>query len=210
MKLLRFLRWLVEDTWRRFREQDALRSHFAVGLTTAPGVRVFSPHRLTVDGEVHLDQGAYLHCGDADWCRGAGGIRIGGGSYVGPHCTLFGMGSVEIGKGVLISPGCVITSLRHPVHDTTVPISEQPRILQKVVIEDDVYLGSNVVVTPGVRIGQGAVVGAGAVVTRDIEAYAVALGVPARFSRSRQDGALNEKEGEAEACTTSTRSAAKG
>ena len=148
MKLLRFLRWLVEDTWRRFREQDALRSHFAVGLTTAPGVRVFSPHRLTVDGEVHLDQGAYLHCGDADWCRGAGGIRIGGGSYVGPHCTLFGMGSVEIGKGVLISPGCVITSLRHPVHDTSVPISEQPRILQKVVIEDDVYLGSNVVVTP--------------------------------------------------------------
>ncbi|MHC4514978.1 MAG: acyltransferase [Planctomycetota bacterium] len=188
MRLLRFLLWFCKDTWRRFRAEDRIRSRFAGRLTTAPGVRVFSPHRLVVAEGVHLDHGAYLHCGDAAWCRDMGGIRIGAGSYVGPHCTLFGMGSIEIGNGVLISPGCVITSLQHPHGDTSVPIGEQPRILEKVVIEDDVYLGSNVVVTPGVHIGRGAVVGAGAVVTRDIEPFAIALGVPARVVDSRKSG----------------------
>ena len=55
----------------------------------------------------------------------------------------------------------------------------------RVVIEDDVWLGAHCVVMPGVKVGRGAVVGAGAVVTKDVEPYAVALGVPARVERKR-------------------------
>jgi maltose O-acetyltransferase len=53
-----------------------------------------------------------------------------------------------------------------------------------VVIEDDVWLGTNVVVLPGVRVGRGAVVGAGAVVTRDVAPFTVVAGVPARPIRA--------------------------
>ncbi len=49
-----------------------------------------------------------------------------------------------------------------------------------VVIEEDVWIGANCVITPDVRIGRGAVVGAGAVVTRDVAPFAIVGGVPAR------------------------------
>ena len=57
---------------------------------------------------------------------------------------------------------------------------EQPRVYGSIEIGDDVYIGSNAVITPGVRIGRGAVIGAGAVVTRDVEPFSLAMGVPAR------------------------------
>lgn len=62
-----------------------------------------------------------------------------------------------------------------------------------VVVEDDVWLATNVVVVPGVRIGRGAVVAAGAVVTRDVPPYAIAAGVPARVVRARVDGERAER-----------------
>jgi galactoside O-acetyltransferase len=56
-----------------------------------------------------------------------------------------------------------------------------------VVIEDEVWIGSHVVILPGVRIGQGAVIGAGSVVSRSIPPNAIAYGVPARVMRMRGD-----------------------
>jgi len=109
---------------------------------------------------------------------------------VGPQCVIFGMGEVEIGEYVMISPNVVITSVQHPHRDTSKPMYHQKRIYGKVVIEDDVYIGSSVVVTPGVTIGEGAVIGAGGVVTKDIEPYGIAIGIPARIvdSRKRNEG----------------------
>lgn len=178
---LAFLRWLWSDARSRYRETQTC----VDGLRKAASARIVAPHRLTAAGDVYLDHGAYLHCGDQAWCEGAGGISIGRGSYVGPYCVLFGMGGIEIGAQVLLAPGAVLSSVQHPWHDTSRPMYEQPRVYAKIAIEDDVYIGSNAVVTPGVRIGRGAVIGAGAVVTRDVPGYAVAVGVPARLVASR-------------------------
>ena len=57
--------------------------------------------------------------------------------------------------------------------------------IEPVIIEDDVWLGRNVVIMPGVHIAKGAIVGAGAVVTKDVPAYAVVGGVPAKIIQSR-------------------------
>lgn len=54
-------------------------------------------------------------------------------------------------------------------------------ILKKVIIEDDVWIGANSVVLPGVKIGKGAVVGACSLVTKNVPEYAVVSGVPAKF-----------------------------
>jgi acetyltransferase-like isoleucine patch superfamily enzyme len=181
MRLLAFLVWCWRDARARFaREQVRVE-----GLRRADGVRIVASHRLVAGGDVYLDHGVYLHCGDQRWCEGAGSVTIGRGSYLGPNCVVFGMGGVEIGEDVMIAPGVVISSVQHPHHDVSRPMYAQPHVYGKIVIEDDVYVGSNAVVTPGVRIGRGAVIGAGAVVTHDIPAWAIAHGVPARPAASR-------------------------
>ncbi|MDZ4812525.1 MAG: acyltransferase [Pseudomonadota bacterium] len=84
-----------------------------------------------------------------------------------------------IGNHVLIAPGCFITDHGHRF-DSAELIASQGCVNRPVCIEDDVWLGANVVVLPGVTIGRGAIVGAGAVVNRDVAAMSIVAGVPAR------------------------------
>jgi galactoside O-acetyltransferase len=98
---------------------------------------------------------------------------------------------IRIGNGVMIAPGVTLTTTGHPVHpDLRVDFR---RFSKPIVIEDKVWIGSNVVVLPGVRIGFGAVVGAGSVVTHDIPAMTVAVGVPCRVVRHITDEDLNAR-----------------
>lgn len=91
-----------------------------------------------------------------------------------------------IGDNVLIAPGVVILNSSHAFENISIPIKFQPHILNvNPEICDNVWLGRNVIVLPGVRINQGAVIGAGAVVTKDVPANSVACGVPARVIRYR-------------------------
>jgi acetyltransferase-like isoleucine patch superfamily enzyme len=118
-----------------------------------------------------------------DWSREQGWISIGDDTYVGPKVVLFGAGGINIGSRVLISPGVVITSHQHSFAHADRPISGQPVEFAAVVIEDNVWIGSNATVLPGVKIGSGSVVGAGAVVTKSLPHRVLALGVPARIVR---------------------------
>jgi acetyltransferase-like isoleucine patch superfamily enzyme len=118
-----------------------------------------------------------------EWSREGGWISIGDDTYVGPKAVLFGAGGIDIGSQVLISPGVVITSHQHSFTDTDRPMSAQPMEFAAVVIEDNVWIGSNATVLPGVRIGSGSTVGAGAVVTTSVPRRVLSLGVPARVVR---------------------------
>jgi acetyltransferase-like isoleucine patch superfamily enzyme len=115
-----------------------------------------------------------------EWSHGQGGISIGSDTYVGPRVVLFGAGGIHIGSRVLISPGVVIASHGHSIAPGNVPYSLQNTIFRPVVIEDNVWIGSNATILPGVRIGSGAVVAAGAVVTKDVPGGVLVRGVPAR------------------------------
>jgi galactoside O-acetyltransferase len=95
---------------------------------------------------------------------------------------------IRIGDGVMIAPGVTLTTTGHPVHpDLRVDFT---RFSEPIVIEDEVWIGSNVVVLPGVRIGRGSVIGAGSVVTRDVPSMVVAHGAPARVVRPITDADL--------------------
>ena len=177
---------LVEEI-RRFKQAVVVRSIAKqMGLTMVQGAQIMSIDRLTVGTNVVLDSGCYLHCGNMSWCKGMGSIVIGDNSYVGPRSVLFGMGGIRIGSDVMISPVVTITSVQHPTDNVTVPMYRQPRLYGEVVIEDDVYIGSNAVVVPGKRIGRGSVVAAGAVVVDDVEPFSVVAGVPARVVKKRR------------------------
>jgi galactoside O-acetyltransferase len=89
-------------------------------------------------------------------------------------------GRIAIGSQVLIGPNCVLRAADHRFDDAATPIQAQGHTTGAIVIEDDVWIGANVVVTRDVRVGRGAVVAAGAVVTRDVAPYTIVAGVPAR------------------------------
>ncbi len=161
---------------------DRLMSQYE-GLRLGPYVEIRSPERLRLGKRVAIENGVLLHCGGTEWSREHGWISIGDDTYVGPKAVLFGAGGIDIGSQVLISPGVVITSHQHSFTDADRPMSAQPMEFAPVVIEDNVWIGSNATVLPGVRIGSGSAVGAGAVVTKSLPRRVLSLGVPARVVR---------------------------
>jgi maltose O-acetyltransferase len=115
-------------------------------------------------------------------CDYGSNITIGSGTFVNFDCTMLDVAPIRIGAACQIATGVQIVTAAHPV-------DPRPRRLgwesaEPITIGDNVWLGSGVVVCPGVAIGADTVVGAGAVVTRDLSAGVVATGVPARVRRS--------------------------
>jgi acetyltransferase-like isoleucine patch superfamily enzyme len=102
---------------------------------------------------------------------------------------------VSIGNFCSIGPGVIITSGNHPLESVSTFKSTHSELAsvfsfsenchEPIDIGSDVWLGSNVIVLPGVSIGNGAVIGAGGVVTKDVPPYAIAVGCPARTFRFR-------------------------
>ena len=93
---------------------------------------------------------------------------------------------VTIGNDVLIAPNVSILSRMHEFSAIDIPISMQGYKDEKeVVIGNDVWLGRNVVIMPGVTIGNGVIVGAGSVVTKDVANFSIVGGVPAILIRYR-------------------------
>lgn len=80
----------------------------------------------------------------------------------------------------------IIMTTAHETSETSVPMRLQgSRDISPVFIGDDVWIGSRVIILPGVKIGSGSIIGAGSVVTRDVEPYSVVGGVPAKLIKKR-------------------------
>lgn len=117
---------------------------------------------------LYLDYGTRLHVGD--------------GTFINADFLALGGGLVTIGRNVLIGPSARIYTPQHAM-DVESRRAGWERV-EPVTIEDDVWLGGNVVVLPGVTIGARSVVGAGSVVVRDVPSDVVVVGNPARVVRS--------------------------
>lgn len=107
-----------------------------------------------------------------------GDVTIGDHTRVGIHCTV--IGPVCIGNHVNLAQGITVTALNHNFADSNRKIDEQGISTKPVVIGDDVWIGANAVILPGVTIGRHVVVAAGAVVTKDVPDYSLVAGVPAK------------------------------
>ena len=148
------------------------------------GVRIAYAENLRLGRGVYIDHGAYLHAcpggieigDDAFIMHNAelhvfnfrnlphAYIRIGARSFVGESVIIRGQGGVDIGKAVLIGPGAKILAINHNHGDPLTPILDQG------------------IRCEGITIGDGAWIGAGAVVTKNVPAHCVAVGVPARVT----------------------------
>ena len=107
-----------------------------------------------------------------------GDVMIGDHTRIGLHNTI--IGPVEIGNHVNLAQGITVTALNHNFSDTNKKIDEQGVSTNPVTIEDDVWVGANAVILPGVTIGEHCVIAAGAVVTKDVPPHSLVAGVPAK------------------------------
>lgn len=146
-----------------------------------PGLLIIGAENIAIGDQFHCQRMCmFAACDD-------GIIEIGDRVNVnaGVHLNACVRGRITIGDDVLIGPNVLFRTSDHVFDDPSIPIVTQGHSAGEICVEADVWLGANVTVVGGVRIGQGAVVAAGAVVTRDVDPLAVVAGVPARLIRRR-------------------------
>jgi acetyltransferase-like isoleucine patch superfamily enzyme len=158
---------------------------------------------ITVGSGASIARGAALHAGPSEKCYidigphcrigpGArlmtwgGSITVGEHSTVNAHSLLYGTGGIRIGRYVRIAAGTTLVASEHVFSRPDEYIANQGYTSHGIVIDDDVWIGTGVCVLDGVTIGTGSVIGAGAVVTRDVEPFAVVAGIPAALIRWRR------------------------
>lgn len=107
---------------------------------------------------------------------------------VASHCQINAGGGVEIGDAVLIGPGTMIWSQTHKYNNSDILIINQDYTINKIFIDDDVWIGSGAIILPGVHLARGTVVAAGAVVTKSTEPYTLVAGLPAKILGRRTPG----------------------
>jgi acetyltransferase-like isoleucine patch superfamily enzyme len=137
-----------------------------------------------------IGKGSTIHTGARFY--NPGNIKIGRDSIIGEGAVLDGRDKLTIGDHVDIASEVMIYNSEHDVD------SEDFRaVTAPVEIRDYVFVGPRAIILPGVKIGKGAVVGAGAVVTKDVDDFAIVGGVPAGVIGERKNKNLNYKLGRA-------------
>ena len=111
-------------------------------------------------------------------------IEIGDFSELGTNCII--QSNTIIGKNVIMGPDVKIYTKNHIFDSINIPIQFQGQTKEKVIIGDDVWLGANVILLPGVIVGSHVVVAAGSIVTKDIPSFAIVGGVPAKLISYRK------------------------
>ena len=180
----------------------------AVGRNVVFGanVTIRHPHKITIADHVVIDDNCCLDAKGTD----NKGITIGEGVFVGRNtilsckngeividdhanlgfnCEVFSASRVRVGKSVLIAAYTYLVGGDHLYDRIDIPVLEQGRTARGIDVDDNVWLGTHVVITDGSHVGRDAIIGAGAVVVGEIPAFAIATGIPARVVRDRRSNA---------------------
>jgi maltose O-acetyltransferase len=166
------LSWLFRSihrlsNWKRWDVFKALRGWYFSRLIASAG------QNLRASSNVRLNN--------------PGMVSIGNDCYLGSGVQLYPWNApIVIGNHVLIAAGVRMITRKHGFEDVERPISAQGYVNAPITIEDDVWIGFQAIILPGVTIGKGSIVGAGAVVSKDVEPQTIVGGVPARPIRKRR------------------------
>jgi acetyltransferase-like isoleucine patch superfamily enzyme len=158
---------------------------FGKGVTLERGVMLDGLMRRGIVLGDHAKIGAYSVLAGAPISNLGEGISMGANSAVDAYSFIGSSGFVSIGQNVIMGQHVGFHPENHEFDRIDIPIREQGTTRQGITIEDDVWVGSNVIFLDGAHVGRGSVIGAGSVVRGSIPPYSIAVGVPARVIRSR-------------------------
>ena len=188
-KLFRTLRWRCYNL--RIRHRFAA---FGGGSRIYPyPAQLVGEQYIRIGGDVTIGSRVQLTAWDRYLDqRFTPAIVLGDGCSIGDGSHITAIDRIELGKNVLTGKYVLITDNAHGEADPTlldIAPNKRPLVSKgPVVIEDNVWIGEKASILPGVRIGRGAIIGAGAVVTKDVPAGHMALGVPARIVSLEKGG----------------------
>jgi acetyltransferase-like isoleucine patch superfamily enzyme len=149
-----------------------------IGDTTLPSSYFSWPHKVKIGNKCQLESHiCFKH--DGVWSEGKS-IIIGDRVFIGRNTEFNIRKLVSVGDDCLIASNCKFIDHDHGFADIEMPMNLQPGPEEEIILENNVWLGANVVVLKGVVIGCGAIVAAGAVVNKSIPSCEVWGGVPAR------------------------------
>ena len=157
-------------------------AEFGRGTAIETPVRLLGERRISIGSDVFVGPDCWLQT----VVEGGDGVAlwIGDGSNIAGNCVISAVSHVRLGKKVLLARNVYISDHIHAYNDPSAPVLDQGVAnVEPVNIEDGAWLGQNVVVCPGVRIGRGSVIGANAVVLDDVPDHSLAVGAPARVVR---------------------------
>ena len=145
------------------------------------GVTILGFENITLGGNIAFMRNSYIYAHD-------GGVLMIGDNFTLNSNSQLGasFGKIVIGDDCAIAPNCVIRAANHTFDNPDIPFREQGHTYGEIIIEDDVWVSSNCVITANTKIGKSSIIGAGSVVTKDVEAYSVVGGVPARLIKKRK------------------------
>lgn len=113
------------------------------------------------------------------------GVCIGDNSGIGINCTV--PNNIIIGRNVMMGPNCYILATNHVFNSVEIPMNKQGIVKGKItIINDDVWIGRNVLMTTGRHIKKGSIIAMGSVLTKDFPEYAIVGGNPAKLIRFRK------------------------
>jgi acetyltransferase-like isoleucine patch superfamily enzyme len=191
-------RTLLERIRHRVR---VARFNITPGVQVHPSIYVAPSAKIQIDtddcvlgGSVRISKSVIISDGVIIAPYG-GNIEIGASAYIGPYCVLYGHGGLAIGPNTMIGAHTIIVPANHGIARFDVPMGAQPLTKKGIAVGQDVWIGAGCKVLDGVHIGNGAVIGAGSVVTKDIGAFLIAVGAPAKAvgSRQKSDGVGSEQ-----------------
>ncbi len=180
--------WLQKWRWyhRPRRPWNVARLHLELAKRQAfaRGAIHGNPLQMLLEGRLEIGPQAYFEPGV--WLTSdTGRISIGGGSLLNLNVMVAAVAEVRIGEHCMLANGCLVTDGNHRFDDPDLPVPWQGFTSKgAVTIEDNVWLGANVVVTNGVTIGRRSVIGANSVVTEDLPAFSIAAGAPAKVLKT--------------------------
>lgn len=194
----RFLGWLTRQIYHASNVQIAsdLRCDAvprilidpSAQLYIGPGVELRSGVEIRVHqkGQVRLLRNIRVDRGVRILAANEALIELEAGCRIGLYSVFNGGDSIRVGEGSLISGFVYLQTSMHGYRDPAKPVQAQGYQHAPVSLGPDCWLGTHVVVLPGVTLGRGTVVGSNAVVNRSCEEYAVLGGVPAKKIKSRE------------------------
>lgn len=136
---------------------------------------------MILEDNIIVQSNVMIHLGGMEWCQKKGSLQIGKNSIISPNVVIYAAGPAGViaGKNFGCGPGVKIFS---STQDYSKSLNDH--IFEPVIFGDNVQLGANVVVSPGVTIGSNTFIGAGSVVLTDIPANCLAGGIPAKFIKN--------------------------
>jgi acetyltransferase-like isoleucine patch superfamily enzyme len=149
-------------------------------------INCLSAKGVHIGSHTSIDRNCWIHCGGKINDHDHGFFIIGDYSFIGCNAVIGAGGGIQIGNHVLIGQTVNLHAENHNFLSPDLRVDQQGITYQGIIIDDDVWIGSKATILDGVRIGKGAVIAAGAVVTKSIPEYAIAMGIPAKIVGSRQ------------------------